>query len=1094
MQRVPLYQKFKEYNLRHPMQQQLHYQPINFGYLQAYPAFYPFSWYPGYKAQELEIGQATLCSSNIAPKKKGNGGLNSRRQSNTLRLFRNKEIKPNFKDFKRNIVEFCTDPSGSRFVQLIFDNKDRDDSLYRKEEVELLQQEVMKNSFALMKHFFGNYVIQNLLDTGTRVQRALLASTLHNKMQDLSVHPQAKHRRHEEPAYLGYDPEKVQSGTADLHLARPLLKLVESHVAKRIAKYSLDPNACRLVQRIIHDCKAKESKELNSILTYLEENIAKLAYNQHVVKMAEEISHKTLQSGNSAGSQWVFQGSLKAVQFEETKQSGHGGTTSHFGSRKGGMLRNTPVSSVILTIKRGNSYDNVFREVKQQAVDGNGRVSVYEVQPGQEVFRLIIDTFRDQRCFISYDPNIPEHYTFIPEDFHGAVLPRNYSSVSENGNNFSGNLSHESNLDPVGPSGTISVGRHDRHALGTDGNIHMPAGETSFGGSIGLMTSAVHLGGTRERAKAQVDFSNHFNKTGANMAKRGSASRMENEHTSGRIQKTSFFSKSLNTIRGKIRGSVTDQSDANMSSDSSRSNRLTVEEWRELEKMEIPPGLEFTQDLGIETLESFFADSLWEEIMMHLNEKFVTKIEIGKNSRLAMQYMRLNFSPKLWKMVKQLLEIETLARDIRECGFEAVSINFECCSGFSMSGFGFYGNMPVHNMFLEFVRFMVYETQVTLLFSDFSLSALICAWEETQEPALLRSLGRCPFTLVAEFSESFKLVFDCQTLKECPSAQLQLVGEICEHQEEEEEVELFESGYTPRHLSVLSSKGRAGSTPSGISTSMVDKIIEKRKEVSMDMIDAWGGDALGVPIKKEKTRSLFGRTMLRPKSSAPLSSHESFGTRTTEVTLRPRFETFESKVFAEQDEPSLSKLTRVNFFQGQANEDEVPGLGKALFKTKEKTKAFVLNNFGKDASKYGAIAPHIPFNVEVLTVSNYLESSSVTEKIFHEIQQVEDLHFGEVDGFKGVVGHALLTYPGGGRILASMGHWSSVANITTTSDALLRRLKSVGEEENEVYRRLQTDLQHATRPHESLAVTQRYAREIVQSAPPASRKFPKGFI
>jgi len=59
------------------------------------------------------------------------------------------------------------------------------------------------------------------------------------------------------------------------------------------------------------------------------------------------------------------------------------------------------------------------------------------------------------------------------------------------------------------------------------------------------------------------------------------------------------------------------------------------------------------------------------------------------------------------------------------------------------------------------------------MFSDFSLKSLIGSWSEEH-------LGPKPFVKIGEISSGFNLKFDCNTLKECDSAQLNKVGELCE--------------------------------------------------------------------------------------------------------------------------------------------------------------------------------------------------------------------------------------------------------------------------------------------------------------------------
>lgn len=59
------------------------------------------------------------------------------------------------------------------------------------------------------------------------------------------------------------------------------------------------------------------------------------------------------------------------------------------------------------------------------------------------------------------------------------------------------------------------------------------------------------------------------------------------------------------------------------------------------------------------------------------------------------------------------------------------------------------------------------------MFSDFSLKALIQEWDQ-------KILGSNPFVRTGETSSEVTLNFKPAVLKECPSAQLQIVGDMAE--------------------------------------------------------------------------------------------------------------------------------------------------------------------------------------------------------------------------------------------------------------------------------------------------------------------------
>eukprot|EP00727_Mastigamoeba_balamuthi_P001548 m51a1_g11390 hypothetical protein (421) ;mRNA; r:20767-22080 len=109
--------------------------------------------------------------------------------------------------------------------------------------------------------------------------------------------------------------------------------------------------------------------------------------------------------------------------------------------------------------------------------------------------------------------------------------------------------------------------------------------------------------------------------------------------------------------------------------------------------------------------------------------------------------------------------IRELLDDTRAPNVDVV-FNFECCSDFGDGGFG------AGSCALELTAEALGRGWL-VMFSDFSLKALIGAWDE-------HLLGPRPFVKAGEFSQSFKLQFVPGVLKECVSSQLQTVGSLCE--------------------------------------------------------------------------------------------------------------------------------------------------------------------------------------------------------------------------------------------------------------------------------------------------------------------------
>jgi hypothetical protein len=102
--------------------------------------------------------------------------------------------------------------------------------------------------------------------------------------------------------------------------------------------------------------------------------------------------------------------------------------------------------------------------------------------------------------------------------------------------------------------------------------------------------------------------------------------------------------------------------------------------------------------------------------------------------------------------------------DIRQVQPDSVVFNWECCSGCGSDRF--------HDarIVLELVKHLLDRGHM-VMFSDFSLKALIAEWNENL-------LGPNPFLKVSEFGGTFQLRFDAEVLKVCSSAQLQKLGEL----------------------------------------------------------------------------------------------------------------------------------------------------------------------------------------------------------------------------------------------------------------------------------------------------------------------------
>jgi hypothetical protein len=108
--------------------------------------------------------------------------------------------------------------------------------------------------------------------------------------------------------------------------------------------------------------------------------------------------------------------------------------------------------------------------------------------------------------------------------------------------------------------------------------------------------------------------------------------------------------------------------------------------------------------------------------------------------------------------------LRRLITDIRQVQADSVVFNWECCSGCGSNRFH-----DAH-IVMDLVKQLLDRGHM-VMFSDFSLKALITEWKENL-------LGPNPFLKVSEFGGKFQLRFDAEVLKACSSAQLQKLGEL----------------------------------------------------------------------------------------------------------------------------------------------------------------------------------------------------------------------------------------------------------------------------------------------------------------------------
>lgn len=116
-------------------------------------------------------------------------------------------------------------------------------------------------------------------------------------------------------------------------------------------------------------------------------------------------------------------------------------------------------------------------------------------------------------------------------------------------------------------------------------------------------------------------------------------------------------------------------------------------------------------------------------------------------------------------------DFNKMIREIRNIDASAVVFNWECCDGCSLQHF------PDQSYSLKFARFAISRGS-KIIFSDFSLKALIKTWTNCQDSEFVFFLGPCPLITVGESGKTISLRFDTEKVKDCQNTQLEIVGAL----------------------------------------------------------------------------------------------------------------------------------------------------------------------------------------------------------------------------------------------------------------------------------------------------------------------------
>jgi len=100
---------------------------------------------------------------------------------------------------------------------------------------------------------------------------------------------------------------------------------------------------------------------------------------------------------------------------------------------------------------------------------------------------------------------------------------------------------------------------------------------------------------------------------------------------------------------------------------------------------------------------------------------------------------------------------------------EAVVFNYECCQVLSQHQYRF----PYIDITYELTKVLI-DRKSMVMFAHYSIMALVNTWDSNR-------LGTAPFVSIGNGSGNLCLKFKPKTLIDCPSAQLQRVGELCDN-------------------------------------------------------------------------------------------------------------------------------------------------------------------------------------------------------------------------------------------------------------------------------------------------------------------------
>lgn len=258
--------------------------------------------------------------------RKGCGDVGENLQASPLLIeYKSCGKKPSVKDLKGHVVEFSTDSCGSRYIQHMME-------ICTSVQREAIIDEAIPHAVELMQDMFGNYVMQNLLEHATEMQRLTIVQSMQGIVLLLSTQQHGcrvvqkaldlipidirnallselilpnnnishcardQHATHvlqkavellQKDVYPEMQLQRMnRSASTPVAVSKypvslRLLDAVEVAVKSEVMVLAVNPNACRLVQRILGDCNRDRSQHVDVMMAQIEKEYPVLAVDQH---------------------------------------------------------------------------------------------------------------------------------------------------------------------------------------------------------------------------------------------------------------------------------------------------------------------------------------------------------------------------------------------------------------------------------------------------------------------------------------------------------------------------------------------------------------------------------------------------------------------------------------------------------------------------------------------------------------------------------------------------------------------------------------------------------------------------------------------